>query len=437
MPRLPPGPVFAPLQTLRYVRDVEALFRACARRYGDPFTLPTLFGTFVVTGHPDGIKEIYTADPDTFDSFGAEAFEPLVGKSSMLVINGERHRRERKLLMPAFHGDRMRVYGQLIQEIVLARRFHPGERFVAQEVCLRMALEIMIQAVFGIDDPERIASFHRINEAFAKGLHRIFLFAPALQTPWIPAWRRFLAQQARIRQLIQEEIDYRRGAGGAHEDILSLLLAARDDQGQPMSDEELIDELLTMVAAGHNTTALSITWALFWIHREKRVLETLRDELARLGAGAPPDALARLPYLGAVLDETMRIRPVVAMTPRRLRVPFRLRGWDLPAGMAVSTALGLAHERADLYPRPEEFRPERFLERKFTPFEFFPFGGGARRCMGAALASYEMRVVVGTMLTHHRLTLRSDAVPRTERHSVTFGPEGGVAMVYEGSLGQP
>jgi cytochrome P450 family 110 len=259
------------------------------------------------------------------------------------------------------------------------------------------------------------------------------MFFGALRRSFLPGWRRFVEGMDRLRAALQQQIDDRRAGGDAGADILGLMLAARDEAGQPMTDAEIQDELLTMIAAGHETTALSLAWAMFEIHRSPEVERTLGEEISALGPSPEPEALARLPYLGAVCDEAMRLRPVLGMAPRRLVRPFRLRGWDLSEGVSVAASIKLAHASPETYPEPEQFRPQRFLDRKPSPFEFLPFGGGSRRCLGAAFAAYEMRIVLGSLLAHHRFSLLSSAVPRMVRRNVTEGPEGGIPMIYEGS----
>ncbi len=199
-----------------------------------------------------------------------------------------------------------------------------------------------------------------------------------------------------------------------------------------MSDHELCDELKTLLLAGHETTAIALAWAFYWVHRQPEVYRCLREELKGLGGPPHPDDLAQRPYLSAVCDEALRLYPVVATTVRKLRLPFHLRGYELPAGVAVGAAIALAHLDPTLYPEPMRFRPERFLERNYTPYEYLPFGGGARRCVGAAFATYEMKIVLGSILAQHRLTLAKNKPLKPRPRTFTIGPEGGVNMIYQG-----
>lgn len=433
MSQLPAGPRIAPLQTLRFAFDNNGLFRDCLRRYGDPFTVPTLLGTMVVTADPEGIREIFTADPDTFASFGAGPLEPFVGKSSMLLLSGARHRRERKLLMPPFHGERMRAYGRLMQSTTAAHAagLRAGQEIAVQDLTQSITLDLILGAVFGVQEPERVARFRDAVTATLGAASPALVFFPALQRPVVPAWRRQRALQGAQDALIREQIERRR-ASGPGDDVLSLMLAARDEDGRPMSDEELRDELVTMIAAGHETTAISLAWAMAFVHRDRRVLDRLLAEIDALGPDPDPESVARLPYLGAVCDETLRLRPPASIAPRLARAPFRLRGHDIPPGTAVIASITMAHLDPARYPSPEAFRPERFLERKYSPFEFLPFGGGARRCLGAAFAAYEMKLVLATLLSKHRFSPVSTDLPRTVRRNLTFGPGGGAPMRHDG-----
>lgn len=438
MHTLPQGPSFAPLQTFRLARDAVGFYRETSARYGDPFTLPLMVGKVVVTGDPEGIREIFTADPAIFTPFAQMPLEPVVGRHSMLLLDGARHRRERKLLMPPFHGDRMRAYGELMAAIARRRtaELAPGRVLRAQDLTQAISLEVIIEAVFGIRDPERVAIYREVISGYLEAYTPLLMVVPPLRRSLggLGTWARFERFRARFRALVAEEIGRRRREGGAgHEDILSLLLSARDDEGAPMSEEEIDDELRTMLVAGHETTAIGMAWALDWIHRSNRIRERLMDELAPLGPAPAPDALAKLPYLSAICDETLRIHPVVAMVSRRLLQPMTLRGIELPAGVGVMPAIAKVHHDPSLYPEPEVFRPERFLERKFSPFEYIPFGGGARRCLGAAFALYEMKVVLGSLLAEHRFAVQGPP-PRPDRRNVTIGPEGGAPILYLGPI---
>ena len=434
---LPSGPRFTPVQTFRFLRDPTRFCLESKARHGDPFTAPLAVGNVVLTGQPEGIREIFSADPAVFEPLGNLPLAPIVGERSMLLLSGSRHKRERKLLMPPFHGERMRAYGQTLRALTLhaAESLRPGKGLRAQHLTQHISLEAIIQIVFGVQEPERVRRYREVLVPAMDSYTPLLMMAMPLRRSFggLGPWARFQRHLAQVNALLTEELANRRGHEAGHTDILSLLLTARDEDGQAMTDAELEDELRTLLLAGHETTAIGMAWALHYVHRLPEVHARLRDELAPLGAEPEPEALARLPYLGAVCDEALRLHPVVPVVGRRTLAPFTLLGRELPVGSGVMAAICLAHASPELYPEPERFRPERFLERKYSPFEYLPFGGGARRCIGAAFAQYEMRVVLGTLLAAHRFSSPPHAAPEYPvRRNITLGPRHGVALVYEG-----
>lgn len=433
---LPPGPRSAILQTLEYARDPFATLQRAARRYGDPFTLKLLTGPMVVTQTPQGIREIFAAPPETFESNAAAFLAPLLGEHSLLFLDGALHKRERSLIMPAFHGARMKAYGQLIQDITLshAAAWKPGQSLVMQEIMQSISLEVIIQAIFGVRHTSRVQVYRDLIPAYFQAFTSLLVFFPALRRHFggIGPWNHFKTVAAPFEQLLAEEIAARRRAPGDQDDILSLLLAARHEDGSAMTDEELRDELKTLLIGGHETTAIALAWAFYWLHRQPDVYQRLQAELGALSRTPNAEALVQLPYLSAVCDEALRLYPVFSGTTRKLRQPFTLRGHELPAGVAVYAAIALTHFDPTLYFDPMDSRPERFLERKYTPSEYLPFGGGARRCVGAAFAVYEMKIVLGSLLAQHRLALVEDRPVKPARRTFTIGPKGGVKMVYQG-----
>ncbi|MRG95478.1 cytochrome P450 [Polyangium spumosum] len=435
---LPAGPRVPALPVLGIARDTKRFFLESSRRYGDPFTLPLPTGTVVATGDPEGIREIFTADPALFTPYAVLPLEPVVGRHSVLLLDGARHRRERKLLTPPFHGDRMRAYGELMANITLrnAAALPPGAAFKAQDLTQDVSLEVIIEAVFGVRDPARVALFREVIVGYIEAYTPPLMMTTLLRRSFggLGPWARFQRFSGRFHALIAEEITARRASGEVREDILSLLLSVRDEDGRPMSDEEIDDELRTMLIAGHETTAIGMAWALDAIHRDSRIRDRLLDEIGALGPAPSPEALARLPYLSAVCDEALRIHPVVGMVSRKLLAPFTLRGRELSPGIGVMAAIVLVHNHPAIYPDADVFRPERFLERKFTPFEYLPFGGGARRCLGAAFALYEMKIVLGTLLSAHRFQIVSSTPPRVVRRNVTLGPSEGAPLRHLGPV---
>ncbi len=432
---LPSGPRFPALQVLRMLRDTTGFFQACKARYGDPFRAVLPVGEVLVTGDPEALREIFSANPDTFEPLGQLPLAPAVGDNSILLMSGQRHRRERKLLMPPFHGERMRAYGKLIAELAehATDALRPGDSFLAQDVTQSLSLEVIIRAVFGIEEPDRVGRYRDVLVSYVESYTPLLMVAKPLRRSFggVGPWARFQRAVSELDALLTDELATRRGSEG-HTDILSLLLAARDEDGQPMSDVELKDELRTLLLAGHETTAIGMAWALYHLHRNPETLEALQKELAPHGPSPEPEVLAKLPYLGAVCDEALRLHPVIPMIGRRTVAPFTLRGRELPVGSGVVAAIALVHADPTIYPEPERFRPERFLERRYSPFEYLPFGGGARRCIGAAFAQYEMRIGLGVLLAQHKFMLADDVPERPVRRNVAIGPGRGVPLVYQG-----
>ncbi|WP_437285754.1 cytochrome P450 [Sorangium sp. So ce406] len=438
MGNLPPGP--RSFSLVDFIRtgfiSAEPVFRRYADQYGPTFRVKSPNGMLTITGDPGAIRALYTADPEVFDVWGVELTEPVFGRSSVVVSTGARHRRDRKLLGPPFSAGAMRGHGKTIADISLdvASRWRPGRSFSMLAATQAIALDVIVRVVFGVRGEERIGRTREAVLGLIGSLSPSFIVLPALRRDFAgfgPYARNQRATRA-LDALLVEEIRARRAAGDASQDILGLMISARHDDGGGMTDVEIAEQLRAILFAGHETTAMSLGWAMYWLHREPAVLARVVDEIDALGPAPAPDALASLPYLEAVCLEALRIHPPVVDVARVVKRPFQLDGYTIPAGEAVTASPLLLHGREDLYPSPERFRPSRFLDRKFSPFEFIAFGGGARRCLGAAFAMIEMKVVLGTILGKYRLRLESQAPIQHVRRGLTMGPSGGVAMILEG-----
>jgi len=441
MPDLPPGPRSSTWGLLSYLRDPIGCMAPLAARWGDPFTLPGDPPT-VITGDPACIKAIYTADPDGMAPLSQD-MRVFLGDHSLILQSGPQHRRARRLLGPPLMGSRMRAYSELIRQITLRRAegWAPGAVPRAMELGQAVSLDVILGAVFGVTEVEQVARFGRLLMSLMDAFSPILALFPVLRREFggVGPFATFRRRRAAVDAALDELITAGRAAG-PREDVLSLMLAARDEAGEPLSDAEIRDQLLLLVVAGHETTAIAISWALYALHRPENaaIRERLLAELAGLPADAPAEELAKLPWLEAVCLETLRRYPLApAPSPRRLREPLELPGYSLPAGTAVCVSISLAHFREELYPDPWTFRPERFLERSYSPFEFVPFGGGARRCLGYALATQEMKIVVGTLMRRFRLKLASERPERAKVRGVNVGPASGVRLQVEDRLTVP
>lgn len=421
-PALPPGPRLPALaQGLWFALRPVDYFERCRQRYGDPFTvrLPAT-PPVVMFSAPAAIREIFTGDEEVLRAGEATVvLRPVVGPHSLLLLDGERHHRERRMMSPPFHGERMRAYADVMREATerAIARWPVGRPFPLLRETQAITLDVIVRAVFGLTDGAAMAALtDKLRRFVAAAVNPIYLW-PGLQVDLGPLtpWGRFLRLRRQIDALLDAEIAARRDAGNPpRDDVLSLLLAARDEQGNPMGDAELRDELMTLLLAGHETTASSLAWTVHRILTEPGIYERAADDEE---------------YLDAVVKETMRLTPVIPDVLRIVKAPLRIDGWELPAGVAVAPNIYAAHHRPDTWGDPEAFRPERFLGMRPSPYEFFPFGGGMRRCLGAAFALYEMRIVLSTLLARTALALAPGYRLRVVRRSVTWAPSDGMPVV--------
>ena len=407
------------MTTLRFARTPLASLDRWAARYGDPFTIRAVNGNVVTTGRPELIKTIFAQDPDQYLPFGVDAIVVLAGRRSIFVQNGTAHRRQRRLLMPPFHGARLEAYETIVADATRHRMSAAGNRPTAMlEVAQAISLDVIIRAVFGAREEETEA-IEAAVQSLVSATHPLLLF--------IPAFQRELAGRgpfARLRRalsetdmLLQERIRKARDNGG--DDILSLLLAARDEDGAPMTDDEIRDHLRTLLFAGHETTAIALTWAVDLLGRHPDVAVRARQETLNDGPS---------PCLSAVVDETLRLYPPVSEVLRLLKTPMSLGSWTLPEGTVVSPSIHLLHRNPTVYDEPDRFRPERFIDRKPKPDHFMPFGGGHRRCIGAAFARWEMTVALATILREFDVEPVNERPPRVVRRNVTLAPSDGVPV---------
>jgi cytochrome P450 len=417
---LPPRSGSLLSSTYRLIRTPYAFYEA-QRAHGDFVTVPAPNGTVVMALTPKAAKEVFQADPTALDAFAVQATIPLLGHS-LLTSSGERHRRDRKLLTPPFHGERMRAYGEAMHVLALAHTgsWRAGDRVRAHEATTAISLDVILRTVFGVDEGPAFEEGRRVLRDMIAGFSPLVAFTNKLQRGWFPPWRRFLAARAAFAALVDEQIRGRRASNESGADILGLLLDARYDDGSAMTDDQIRDQLLTILIAGHETTAIALAWALYWLVRHPAVVARLREELE--GKSDP----TKVAYLQAVCDETMRLHPIVPDVVRKLNRPMTLGGFDVPSGHDIGVAICAIHADPNVYPEPQTFDPERFLSKRPSPFEFLPFGGGHRRCLGAAFSDYEMKIVLAAIVS--RFELEPDGEDRPTRRNVTMGPAKGVPL---------
>ncbi|ARV62985.1 cytochrome P450 [Nostocales cyanobacterium HT-58-2] len=416
----------------------------CTSRYGDIFTVQFPGGkpvTFV--SHPKALEDVLTAPLGTFTSGeGNEMFSPLMGNSSIMLLDGKPHQRLRKLIMPPFHGERMRFYGQHICELTeqMMQSWTIGQSFDLRACTENVPVNVLPKVVFGLTEGERSKQLHEkllaLVNLSTSPLIALHLFFPPLRKDlgaWSP-WGRLLRLRDEVDQLIYAEIAQRRQQPESERtDILSLLMLTHDEDGEPVSDQELRDQLISLLMAGFDTTSTALTWALYWIHKLPRVREQLLEELDTINDFSDTRAIAQLPYLTATCQETLRIYPSIMLPFLRVaQTPFQMMGDEFSAGSRIWPNIYSAHHRREVYPDPEQFKPERFLERQFSPYEYLPFGGGNRLCVGSAFALFLIKLVLFTILSRYQLTLVDPRPIHPIRHGPGLAPSRALQMMVTG-----
>jgi cytochrome P450 family 135 len=424
---LPPGPRSpAALQTYGLIARPVDFFESNRRRFGGTFTAKVLrAGELVFISDPPSLKALFAADRRNVVAPGRQVvLAPLLGSRSLLLINGDDHLRRRKLMLPPFHGERMRAYEDVMREVT--ERELEGwpidERFALHPRMQAITLEVILRAVFGVEDDTRLEVLRRdLVDILATSQSPSAIGFASQRLRRLPRYRTLEQLVERADAVLAEEIVERRADPqlDRRDDILSLLVGARFEDGSAMDDRELRDQLMTLLMAGHETTATALAWAFDLLFREPAALARLRAEVA---AGEHQ-------YLDAVIDETLRLRPVVPFVGRELRSPMELGGYALPVGTVVMPAIYLTHTSADVFPDPYAFRPERFLADGPETYSWIPFGGGTRRCLGGAFAEFEMRVVLSTVLRRAELRPATDRSEEIVRRNVTLSPKNGTPAI--------
>jgi hypothetical protein len=388
---------------------------------------------FVIIADPAAVKEIFQLAPDVaHPGHGARVLEPVLGRYSLILLDEDSHLEHRRLLLPAFHGDRMKLLIGLMRELTDAELdTWPTDAPVALHPHLQaLTLEVILRAVFGLEEGQRLNDLRdAVRGILALADHPLSIVLPIAERylSWVPTMRQFRRLRGEARRLIFEEIHDRRMAienGSANpdaHDVLAMMLAATHEDGSPMSDQEIHDELMTALVAGHETTASQLAWTFMHLARDPRVQARLAAEV---------DARESDAYLTATINESLRLRPVLPQTePRYLKAPVRVGGFDYPAGVALLASPYMLHHDPEIYPEPFAFKPERFLDASPGTYTWIPFGGGRRRCLGAAFALQEMKIVIAEALRRFTLEPAAPALERTVRRSITVSPKHGATVI--------
>lgn len=422
---LPPGPRMpAAMQSLGWWARPVPFLERCRARYGKTFTIRLVAQEpFVMISDPADLKAVFTASPDVLHpGEGAQILEPIVGPTSILLLDGDRHMAQRKLVLPAFHGNRMEALRGVIAEVA-DREIAGWPADVAQPLhphLQKLTLAVIMRAVFGLERGEQLDSLSAdLAEMMEFGTSPLSLLPPLQRDGFkFGPWPKFVEARARADRAIHELIAERRAAGDAEEgdDVLSTLLLATHEDGAPMSDDEIRDELLTLLVAGHETTATELAWAF---ERLVRTPDVLRKLVAEIDAG-------RDEYVTATIRETLRRRPVLLIAqPRKVKQRFELGGYAYEPGVHLAANAYLVQHDADIYPEPYAFKPERFLDADPGTYTWIPFGGGRRRCIGASFAMLEMAIVLRSLLTRTELRAAGDGVEFARRRAITVSPSAG------------
>lgn len=424
----PDGARWSAWSTLQWLRSPYPYLDQLSQQHGETFVLPLFGYPLVMFSNPEHVREIFSDGDLRAGSFN-QTIAPLLGYGSVLMADGKEHLRKRKLLLPPFHGERMQSYGQtMLDETDAAIDDLPhGKPFALHGPMQDITLRVIIRTIFGLESGrEATAMIAALKEILELGS-----WAPLL-LPFMQVDLGRASPYGRFRHAVRESdrilyrlIERRRADGTRGTDVLSLLLDARDEAGQPMSAEELRDELVTLLVAGHETTATALTWAMRWLLEDPALVRDLRAELAGVTG---PEEIARCELLDATVREALRLVPVIPMVGRILDEDRRIGAHDLSRGDIVVCSIYLAHRRPEAYPDPLRFDPRRFLGKKMSAHEFYPFGGGTRRCIGMAFALWEMKMVLARLLARTDLELVSRTVPMVRR-SITITPARGLPVI--------
>jgi cytochrome P450 len=425
---LPPEPQSSPLvQTLRWGLRPLPFMQECREKYGDNFSVKFLSfeRPMVMISDPAAIKALYMEREHGLPPGRDIILKPILGARSLLLLEGADHLAHRKLMLPPFHGERMRSYEPIVEEIVDAEidSWPLGEEFAIHPRMQAITLEVILRVVFGVADGPRLEQLRPLLTNVLEETASPFAQLIGLATRRFGGgpWAKFEGQLKAVDELIYGEIAERRGADDLEErgDILSALMLARYEDGGGLSDTDLRDQLMTLLLAGHETTATALAWTFDLLLRHAAPMSRLRESLE---AGEDD-------YLRATISESLRLRPVVPLAGRRLNKELSVDGLTLPAGTDVTPAIWLTHTRADVYPEPFAFRPERFLDEAPDTYAWVPFGGGIRRCIGASFAEFEMRIALREVLTRCELHKASPAPEKIGRRNITLSPKDGTPVV--------
>lgn len=460
---LPPGPTDpSVVLAVRMGRDPYSFLEECGRRHGDLFTL-RLPGVppRIVTSDPALVRQIFSLGPDDYEQ-AAQEFPVNIGEGSLLFLDGERHRRDRQLMTPHLHGERLRGYATLMRDTTreVVGQWRPGQTVTLQPALQEITLHVILRCVFGLHDQAKTARFREpllawLNETmtpllglagmvFGPRRVRRFLDESVARVSVRPAgaarrllpWERMAEHKAEVLAMLRAEVERcRREGSGDRSDVLALLADARYEDGEPMEVGHIVDELVTLLVGGHETTASTLAWTLQHVLSHPEVMANLEAEQKRVFGDGPfdPARAAELLYLDACIKEAMRLSPIAIAVSRTLRRPIEMRGYRIPAGTILFPCVYLTHRRADLWPEPERYFPDRFLAGSSSTNQFFPFGGGRRACLGMTFAYFEMRIVLAEIFSQVRLRMAPGQSTTPVFRGITVVPSAALQVIVDGA----
>ena len=412
-----------PLQEWQLFRNPRTMHNWLRDRYGDMVILHFNGRDCSAVVSPEAARAVFSANPDNYEVFWRESFTNLIGEEQIWVLTREKHYRRRKLCAPAVHASHFRAYGGVIREIVRQnlKAWQPGHKIKALNTTLLISLDIIMRLVLGVKEAEFMQEGREVFEKLRVAAHPLIVGFPALQKPWFPMWRHYEKVKASVFDWMNRFFVARRARNADDNDVLGALMTAKDENGQPITDQDIRHELNSILTAGHETTAVALGWAIYELARNPHIMEKLRAELAPLGRDFDSFLALTLPYLDAVCKEAVRLHPILSECARIAIEPMQILGYEIAADQAMIISITGIHHDPNLYPEPDVYRPERFFERKYSIFEFLPFGGGHRRCLGAGLAEYSMRIALAEIVMSW--DFEAAGADRDIRYNVACGPE--------------
>jgi cytochrome P450 len=434
---LPARKTFNPLQVwkaLAYPKDAAVRLRD---RYGELAPVNFLGARYTVVLTSEAALEVFAQPPENYVAFFHESFAGMNGEGSLWILAGEAHRQERKLFAPAVHPSHFRIYGDVIRDVARLHfgKWRAGGTFKSVESTKAIALDVIMRLVFGVEDEQLMREGSVVLDRLTSSAHPLVVFYPKLQRSWFPLFRSYEKAKAAMYEWAGRLIALRRSSGTLGDDVLGRLMRASDAHGRPYTELHICNELLSILTAGHVTTGVALAWALHEVGHHPEVLARLRAELIEAGPEAESHVVAALPYLTAVCNEAIRLHPVLAECARVPIESVRIRGYDIPAGEPLVISIVGIHHDERTFPEPGRFLPDRFIERSYSKTEFMPFGGGHRRCLGAGLAEYTMRISLAEAVM--AWTFETARIDRDIRHDLAMGPKFGVPLRIMGRYRAP